>query len=30
VLPAPGAEEQWQKALSPAKRQQLAAAGVAI
>jgi len=30
VLPAPGAEEQWQKAFSPAKRQQLAAAGVAI
>jgi phenylpyruvate tautomerase PptA (4-oxalocrotonate tautomerase family) len=30
VLPAPGAEEQWQKALSPAKRQQLVSAGVAI
>ena len=30
VLPAPGAEEQWQKDLSPAKRQQLAAAGVAM
>jgi phenylpyruvate tautomerase PptA (4-oxalocrotonate tautomerase family) len=30
VLPAPGAEEQWQKALSPAKREQLAKAGVTI
>jgi phenylpyruvate tautomerase PptA (4-oxalocrotonate tautomerase family) len=30
VLPAPGAEEQWQKDLSPVKRQQLAAAGIAI
>ena len=30
VLPAPGAEEQWQKDLSPSKRQQLSAAGVAI
>lgn len=30
VLPEPGAEEQWQKALSPGKRQQLSAAGVAI
>jgi phenylpyruvate tautomerase PptA (4-oxalocrotonate tautomerase family) len=30
VLPAPGAEEQWQKDLSPAKRQQLAGAGVAM
>jgi phenylpyruvate tautomerase PptA (4-oxalocrotonate tautomerase family) len=30
VLPAPGAEAQWQKDLSLGKRQQLAAAGVAI
>jgi phenylpyruvate tautomerase PptA (4-oxalocrotonate tautomerase family) len=30
VLPAPGAEEQWQKALSPGKREQLAKAGVTI
>jgi phenylpyruvate tautomerase PptA (4-oxalocrotonate tautomerase family) len=30
VLPAPGAEAQWQKALSPGKRRQLAAAGVTI
>jgi phenylpyruvate tautomerase PptA (4-oxalocrotonate tautomerase family) len=30
VLPAPGAEEQWRDGLSPAKRQQLAAAGVVI
>jgi phenylpyruvate tautomerase PptA (4-oxalocrotonate tautomerase family) len=30
VLPEPGAEEQWRKGLSPAKRQQLAAAGVVI
>lgn len=30
VLPAPGAEAQWQEALSPSKRQQLAAAGVAM
>ena len=30
VLPAPGAEAQWQKDLSPGQRQQLAAAGVAI
>jgi phenylpyruvate tautomerase PptA (4-oxalocrotonate tautomerase family) len=30
TLPAPGAEEQWQKGLSPLKRQQLAAAGIAI
>jgi phenylpyruvate tautomerase PptA (4-oxalocrotonate tautomerase family) len=30
VLPAPGAEAQWQKDLSPGKRQQLADAGVAI
>jgi len=30
VLPAPGAEEQWQKDLSPSKRRQLSAAGVAI
>ena len=30
VLPAPGAERQWQKDLSPGKRQQLATAGVAI
>jgi phenylpyruvate tautomerase PptA (4-oxalocrotonate tautomerase family) len=30
VLPAPGAEEQWRKGLSPVKRQQLAAAGVDI
>ncbi len=30
VLPAPGAEAQWRDGFSPAKRQQLAAAGVAI
>jgi phenylpyruvate tautomerase PptA (4-oxalocrotonate tautomerase family) len=30
VLPAPGAEAQWQKDLSPEKRRQLSAAGVAI
>lgn len=30
LLPAPGAEAQWQKALSPEKRQQLAAASVAV
>jgi phenylpyruvate tautomerase PptA (4-oxalocrotonate tautomerase family) len=30
VLPEPGAEEQWRRGLSPLKRQQLAAAGVAI
>lgn len=30
VLPAPGAEAQWQKNLSPGKRRQLAAAGVTI
>jgi phenylpyruvate tautomerase PptA (4-oxalocrotonate tautomerase family) len=30
VLPAPGAEEQWQKGLSPAKRRQLEAAGISI
>ena len=30
VLPAPGAEAQWQKDLSPGKRQQLAAPGVTI
>jgi phenylpyruvate tautomerase PptA (4-oxalocrotonate tautomerase family) len=30
VLPAPGAEQQWREGLSAAKRQQLAAAGVAI
>jgi len=30
VLPEPGAEEQWRKGLSELKRQQLAAAGVAI
>ncbi|MGA2058423.1 MAG: tautomerase family protein [Bradyrhizobium sp.] len=30
VLPAPGAEEQWQKGLSPVKRQQLGATGIAI
>jgi phenylpyruvate tautomerase PptA (4-oxalocrotonate tautomerase family) len=30
VLPAPGAEEQWREGLSPVKRQQLAAAGIAI
>jgi len=30
VLPEPGAEEQWRKGLSPAKRQDLAAAGVNI
>jgi phenylpyruvate tautomerase PptA (4-oxalocrotonate tautomerase family) len=28
VLPEPGAEEQWRQSLSPAKREQLAAAGV--
>jgi phenylpyruvate tautomerase PptA (4-oxalocrotonate tautomerase family) len=30
VLPAPGAEAQWQKDLSPEKRRHLSAAGVAI
>jgi hypothetical protein len=30
VLPEPGAEEQWRNGLSELKRQQLAAAGVAI
>jgi phenylpyruvate tautomerase PptA (4-oxalocrotonate tautomerase family) len=30
VLPAPGAEEEWRKGFSPAKRQQLVSAGVAI
>ena len=30
ALPAPGAEAQWQKNLSPGKREQLAAAGIAI
>jgi phenylpyruvate tautomerase PptA (4-oxalocrotonate tautomerase family) len=30
VLPEPGAEEQWRQGLSPAKRQQLEAAGVTI
>src|ERR1700685_4406431 len=30
VLPAPGAEAQWQKDLSPGKRQQLVSAGVAM
>ena len=30
VLPAPGAEQQWREGLSAAKRQQLAAAGVAM
>ena len=30
VLPEPGAEEQWRNGFSPAKRQNLAAAGVTI
>jgi hypothetical protein len=29
-LPEPGAEEQWRQGLGATKRQQLAAAGVAI